>query len=80
MGGHSHVYGVQHLLALHLGLIGELAVDADALAQTLGQQHAGLGIEQLVLQGRTACVDDENVHGFRLLFLLLGKTLRRSRY
>ena len=62
MGGHGDVDGVQHLLALHLGLVGELAVDADALAQALGQQSTGLGIQQLILQGRTAGVDDENVH------------------
>ena len=64
MGGHGHIDGVQDLLALHLGLVGELAVDADALAQALGQQRAGLGIEQLILQGRAASVDDENVHNF----------------
>ena len=62
MGGHGHIDGVQHLLAFHLGLVGELAVDADALAQALGQQGAGLGVQQLILQGRTAGVDDENVH------------------
>ena len=39
VGGHGNVDGVQHLLALDLGLVGELAVDADALAQALGQ-HA----------------------------------------
>ena len=71
VGRHGHIHGVQGLLALHLGLVGELAVDADALAQALGQQHAGLGVEQLILQGRTACVDDENVHDSRLLFFLL---------
>ena len=71
VGGHGHIHSVQGLLALHLGLVGELAVDADALAQALGQQHAGLGVEQLILQGRTACVDDENVHDSRLLFFLL---------
>ena len=50
------------LLALELGLVGELAVDADALAQALGQQRAGVGIEQLILQGRASCVDDQNIH------------------
>ena len=68
VGGHGHVDGVQHLLALHLGLVGELAVDADALAQALGQQGAGLGVQQLILQGRAASVDNQNVHVYRLLF------------
>ena len=75
VGGHGHVHGVQGLLALHLGLIGELAVDADALAQALGQQHAGFRVEQLILQGRTACVDDENVHDSRLLFFFFLESL-----
>ena len=39
MGGHGHINGVQLLLAVHLGLVGELAVDADPLAQALGQQR-----------------------------------------
>ena len=58
MGGHGHVDGVQLLLAFHLGLVGELAVDADALAEALGQQLAGGGVQELILQGGTACVDD----------------------
>ena len=62
VGGHGHVHGVQSRLALHLGLVGELAVNADALAQALGQQAAGLRIQQLILQGRAARVDNQNVH------------------
>lgn len=37
-------------LAGKLGLIGEQTVDADALAQTLRQQLARGGVEQLILQ------------------------------
>ncbi len=70
MGGHGHVNGVQHLLALYLGLVGELAVNADALAQALGQQHAGLGVQQLILQRGTARVDNQNIHRWNLLLLL----------
>ena len=70
MGGHSNVNSVQNSLALHLGLIGELAVDADTLAQALGQQIAGHGVQQLILQGRAAGVDHKNIHGNRLLFFL----------
>ena len=65
MGGHSHVGLLHGLLAG--GLIGKLAVDADALAQALGQHLLGLGIQQLILQGGAAGVDDQNVHGTILL-------------
>ena len=58
MGGHGHVNGVLLFLTGDLGLIGELAVDADALAQALGQQLAVFGVQQLILQGRAAGVDD----------------------
>ena len=58
MGGHGDVSGLDALLACDLGLVSELAVDTDALAQALGQQLAGGGVEQLILQrGRTG-VDD----------------------
>jgi hypothetical protein len=36
-------------LALHLGLIGEFSVNADALAQAFGQQMAGFRVQQLIL-------------------------------
>ena len=60
MGGHGHVHRVDGVLAG--GLVGELAVDADALAQALGQHLLVVGVQQLVLQGRAAGVDDENFH------------------
>ena len=62
VGGHGDVSGLDGLLALELGLVGELAVDADALAKALGEQRAGGGIEKLILQGRASCVDDQNIH------------------
>ena len=77
MGGHGHVHSVQDLLALDLGLIGELAVDADALAQALGQQHAGLGVQQLILQRGTARVDNQNIHRW-ISFFFLGKPCQLS--
>ena len=61
VGGHSHVGVLDGVLAG--GLIGELAVDADALAQALRQHLLGVRVEKLVLQGRASCVDDKNVHG-----------------
>lgn len=48
----------------------DVAVDADALAQALGQHFLGIGVEQLILQRRAACVDHQNFHGiFHSLFL-----------
>ena len=58
MGGHSDVNGVLLSLALDLGLVGELTVDTDALAQALGQQLTVFGIQQLILQRRATGVDD----------------------
>ena len=42
--------------------VGEHAVDADALAQTLGHDLAGLSVEQLILERRAAGVDNQNFH------------------
>ena len=58
MGGHGNVNGVQLFLALYLGLVGELTVDADTLAQTLCQKIASFGIQQLVLEGGAAGIDN----------------------
>ena len=66
VGGHGHVGVLDGLLAG--GLIGELAVQADALTQTLGQDLLSVGVEQLVLQRGAAGVDDKNVHGNRSPF------------
>ena len=43
VGGHGHVGGLDGSLAG--GLIGKLAVDADALTQALGQDLLGIGVE-----------------------------------
>ena len=40
----------------------EPAGDADPLAQTLGKHLAAVGVHELILQGRAACVDDQNLH------------------
>ena len=65
VGGHGHVGLLNRLLPL--GLIGKFAVNADALAQALGQHLLGFRIEQLILQRGTAGVDYQNIHGTRLL-------------
>ena len=64
VGGHGDGSGLDGFLAGKLGLIGEQTVDADALAQTLRQQLARGGVEQLILQGRRTCVDDQNIHKY----------------
>ena len=60
MGGHGDVHSVDGVLAG--SLVGELAVDADALAQALSQNFLIGGVQQLILQGRAAGVDNENFH------------------
>ena len=61
VGGHGDVL----LDVLAAGdLVGQTAVDADALAQALGEDLAALRLHKLVLQGGAACVDDQNFHGF----------------
>jgi hypothetical protein len=40
----------------------QTAVNADTLAQALSGHDTGLGIHQLVLQGRGAGIDNQNVH------------------
>ena len=64
VGGHGDGSGLDGFLAGKLGLVGEQTVDADALAQTLRQQLARGGVEQLILQGRRTCVDDQNIHKY----------------
>ena len=64
VGGHGDGSGLDGFLAGKLGLVGEQTVDADALAQTLRQQLACGGVEQLILQGRRTCVDDQNIHKY----------------
>ena len=43
-------------------LMVQTAVNANTLAQALGGHDTGLGVPQLILQGRGAGVDDQNVH------------------
>ena len=47
----------------------EVPADADALAEALGKNLFGFHIDQLVFQGRAACVDHKNFHvAFSFLF------------
>ena len=71
MGGHGNVF--DNLLVAHL--VGQTAVNVDTLAQALGSDVPGLGVHQLVLQGRTAGVDNQNVHWNLLLKILFSFSL-----
>ena len=58
MGGHGDV--LDHLLIADL--VGQAAVDVDPLAQALGGNFAAFGVHELVLQGRTTGINNQNVH------------------
>ena len=59
MGGHGDV--LDNFLAVCV--VGQAAVNVDTLAQALGGYHAGIGIHQLILEGRGTGIDNQNVHG-----------------
>ena len=54
----------------------QMTVDADALAEALRHDLLGLHVDQLILQRRTACVDDQNFHVMCsfLFFITRGNT------
>ena len=60
MGGHGDL--PLHLFVLGRNLVGQAAVQTDALAQALGGDDAGLRVHELVLQAGAAGVDNQNVH------------------
>ena len=60
MGGHGDF--PLHLLVLGGDLVGQTAVQADALTQALGRDDAGLRVHKLILQAGAAGVDNQNVH------------------
>ena len=71
VGGHGDV--LHSLGAVHV--VVQAAVNADTLAQALGGHHAGIGIHQLVLEGRGTGIDNQNVHGNlppKIFIFLLG--------
>ncbi len=68
MGGHCDVLVEYGLAADQRGVL-EVTVKADALAQTLSHDRLGLHVDQLILQGRAACVDNKNFHS-KFPFLL----------
>ena len=68
MAGHGNV--LYNLLVPHL--MGQAAIDINTLTQALGGNIAGFGIHQLVLQGRTASIDNQNVHWNLLLKIMFS--------
>ena len=60
VGGHGNLK--LQLQVLGGDLVGQAAVDADALTQALGQHRPGVGVHELVLQRGTARIDDEDFH------------------
>ena len=53
---------VKHGLVADERGVFQMTVDADAFAEALGHDLLGLHVDQLILQRRTACVDDQNFH------------------
>jgi len=68
VSGHGHVL-IELGLAAHKGSVLQMAVDAYALAQTLGQNFLRFHVDELILEGRTACVDNKYLHFFCCSFL-----------
>ena len=62
VGGERNVRFVNGLAVL--GLVGQTAVDADALTKTFGEQRLVLHVDELILQRRAAGVDNQNLHWF----------------
>ena len=68
MAGHGDI--LHNLLVPNL--VGQAAINIDTLAQALGGNIAGFRIHQLVLQGRTASIDNQNVHWNLLLKIMFS--------
>ena len=61
MGRKRKIFIEDRLAADKRGVL-QMTVDADTLAEALGHDLLGLHVDQLILQRRTACVDDQNFH------------------
>ena len=68
VGGHCKIL-VEYGLAAYQRAVLEVTVDTDALAKALSHDRLGLHVDELVLQGRAACVDNKNFHS-KFPFLL----------
>ena len=61
VGGHCNIL-IKYGLAAYQGAVLKVTVEADTLAKALSHYRLGLHVDELVLQGRTACVDYKNFH------------------
>ena len=76
MGGHRDV--LFDLLAARRDLVGQAAVQTDALAEALCGDVAGVGIHELILETRAAGVDNQNVHSSSLLYFFFSANVLKS--
>ena len=60
-----------HFIAIH-GLVAVLAVYAYALANALAQDRLVFHADQLIFQGRAACVDHQNIHPCIISFCVIS--------
>ena len=59
MGGERHiVFG----FPTRSGFVADVAVDADSFAKTLCDNFFGVHLDELVFEGRAACVDNKYFH------------------
>ena len=68
MGGKGDIL-VEYGLIADEGAVLEMTVDADTLAETLCHYLFGLHVDELILEGGAACVDNKNLH-YKIPFLL----------
>ena len=61
MGGHGD-FLIENALALDKRSVLEVAVDADALAEALGQNGLVVHVEKLILEGGASGIDNQNFH------------------
>ena len=59
--GESHIF-IEYGLTVYHGCVLEVTVNTDTLAQTLCDDGLVVHIEELILKGRAACVDNKNFH------------------
>ena len=72
MGGQADVFIINRLVSYQRGVL-QVSVDTDSLAKAFRHDGFGLHIDQLVLEGGAACVDNKNFHrwvSFRIVNII----------
>ena len=67
MGGHRNIL-IEHRLAADKRSVLEVSVNTDTLTKTLGQKRLGLHVDELVLEGGAARVNNKNFHYYYPFF------------